>query len=161
MPSSGTVQAVDLPVGAGAPAARRHGALDAAPRGRPGAERRHGPALARMRDGELFLHLGFVRLGEETSSRLGLSLRTAQHLIRGEVSLAGLHMSARRGGCSAEEGPSGGLHASARTGRPAGPGRRLPSPFWFRLHGSAHESRPRPSGGKADDRGARPAHVCA
>lgn len=53
----------------------------------PAVERLLGRALREMRDRELYLDLGFVRLGDYASERLGLSLRTAQELIRVEESL--------------------------------------------------------------------------
>lgn len=57
-------------------------------------ERRLGALLILMRNYRVFLRLGFVRLGDYVEERLGLSLRTAQELMRTEEALGSLPLTA-------------------------------------------------------------------
>ena len=54
-----------------------------------------GRLLRSLRDHQLYLRLGFARLGDYVAERLGLSLRTAQELIRVEEALARLPQTSR------------------------------------------------------------------
>jgi hypothetical protein len=53
-----------------------------------------GRLLGRFRDGELHHHLGFARLADYAPERLGVSLRTAQELIRASEALPALPLAA-------------------------------------------------------------------
>lgn len=69
-----------LPLSESSVAARRAGRP--AVQTLPSVERSLGCALRGLRDHQLFLQLGFARLGDYVAERLGMSLRTAQELIR-------------------------------------------------------------------------------
>ncbi|HXI03251.1 MAG TPA: HNH endonuclease signature motif containing protein [Candidatus Saccharimonadales bacterium] len=57
-------------------------------------DRRLGRALEVLRDRQVYLELGWIRLGDYAAECLGLSLRTVQDLIRTERSLAALPLTA-------------------------------------------------------------------